>query len=578
MKKAIITAAAAVTATVTAASVMTTAVVKHPVQELRAMRDSLLGRKPVQEGQDINSDGAVDIFDYIRMRREFGSTGSFAVTSFKATEDNVKYTGRHLTDDSGVLWLVQSGSAAEFIVSARSASITLHGDKFIGSDRDHRSRYAVLVDGEIVIDATVDDKEKKVELFSGDESRIAEIKIIHLSEANNGAVGVGDIELDSDVPVPIAPAAKKPLNIEFIGDSITCAYGVEGASQNESFKTTTENFMKSYAYLTAKKLGADYSAVSYSGYGIVSGYTSDGQKADTMLVPAHYENVGSLKDYAKPWDFSSETYDAVVINLGTNDATYIDKDPENRAPEFIEKYEEFLRTVRRCNPDSYIICTLGIMGCTDEYPMIEQAVASYKEATGDERIMCCQSPTQSADDGYGSDWHPSEITQQKNAYIMADKICSVLGIESDQVGLDVAADAEYGVRYNDDSDANASTFFSDYDRSYWVNIVNGGSSEEDVIISVSGIGLKKGGKYRLTFKCASSKGEGDKTTDHKVVVQSTDGRTVYLSDVFENTGEKAPFEAEFTADSSGSAEIVIFAGGVNYRSLTLYDLRLEKIA
>ena len=576
MKKAIISAAAAMTATVTAAGVMSTAVGTHFPQELTAMDDALPGNKPDQGAHDIMSNGAVGDFDHISMEREFGSTGIFIETLHKATENNVKLTGRGLYDDDGVLWLVQSGSAVEFRVSARSAAVVLHGDDFTRFDQDQRSRYAVIVDGEIVRDATVDEKEERIVLFSGDESREADVTIIHLSEANNGAVGVGDIILDSDAAVPIVPAEKKPLNIEFIGDSITCAYGVEGASQNETFRTTTENFMKSFAYLTAQKLGADYSAVSYSGYGIISGYTADGTKADNMLVPAHYENVGSLKDYEKPWDFSSETYDAVVVNLGTNDATYIDRDPENRAPEFIEKYEDFLRTVRRNNPGSYIICTLGVMGCTDEYPMVEQAVANYAASTGDKRIMCFQSPTQSADDGYGSDWHPSEVTQQKFAYIMADKICSVLGIESDQVGLDAAAEAEYSIRCADGSAADASAFFSVSDRSYWVNIVNGGDTEDDIVISVSGIRLKEGGKYRLTFNCTSSVGEGDVTTDHKIIVQSDDGKTVYLSDTFINDGEKTPFEAEFTADQSGNAEIVIPAGGVSYRSLTLYNVRLEK--
>ena len=76
--------------------------------------------------------------------------------------------------------------------------------------------------------------------------------------------------------------------------------------------TSTENFMKSYAYLTAKKLDADYSAVSYSGHGIISGYTT-GDRNTESLVPDCYTNIAKLKDYAKPWDFSSHRNDVVVI-------------------------------------------------------------------------------------------------------------------------------------------------------------------------------------------------------------------------------------------------------------------------
>ncbi len=577
MKRRIVTALTAAAVSSAALGAAVYAAEKYTADDLKGMRDSLLGEAPVKAEQDLNSDGRVDVFDMIRMRRELVSTGEFVQSSFPVTEDHVKYVGRDLYKD-GTLWLVQSGSAVEFTVNARSASVTLKGDSSISNGEEHRPRYAVIVDGEIISDATMGKAEETVELFSGTSPRSAEVKIIHLSEANNGAVGVSEIKADSNAAAPVRPVKEKDLRIEFIGDSITCAYGVEGESQYENFKTTTENFMKSYAYLTAQKLGAEYSAVSYSGHGIVSGYSSDGTKVTGQLVPPYYENYGSMKDYATPWDFSAKPNDVVVINLGTNDATYIDKDPETRGPEFTQEYEKFLETVRKNNPDAYIICTLGIMGCTDEYPMIEQAVADFREATGDTRIMSYQSPVQSTSDGYGSDWHPSAVTQQKNAYILSDKICQALGLESDQIGLDVAADAEYSISYGEGSGANASTFFSDYDKSFWVNMVSGGSSPEDVQAVISGIGLKKGGKYRLTLECTSAEGEGGKTSDHEVFLRSADGSQVYYSGTLVNSGAKSPFEAEFTVDSDDpDAQIAVYMGGINYRSVTLYNVKLEKI-
>lgn len=105
--------------------------------------------------------------------------------------------------------------------------------------------------------------EETITVFKSDSQKTAKVKVIHLSEAMNGAVGIKNISVTSSAACPIIPEPEKELSIEFIGDSITCAYGVEGKSSSESFKTTTENFMKSYAYLTAKKLNADYSAVCY---------------------------------------------------------------------------------------------------------------------------------------------------------------------------------------------------------------------------------------------------------------------------------------------------------------------------
>ena len=95
-----------------------------------------------------------------------------------------------------------------------------------------------------------------------------------LSENRYGGIGIKNIKVNSCNNLKIIePTNKKDLSIEFIGDSMTCAYGVEGKDENEHFKTSTENFSKSYAYLASQILNVDYSSVSYSGYGIASGYS-----------------------------------------------------------------------------------------------------------------------------------------------------------------------------------------------------------------------------------------------------------------------------------------------------------------
>ena len=353
--------------------------------------------------------------------------GKPAAAAFRPTEDNVRRIGRCL-DDGSRLWLIHSGSAVSFTVSARSAHITVRGGHGSENSADKRPRYAVYIDGKLTADRIADEEDENIVLFSGEELRTAEVRLIHLSEAMHGAVGVGDITLDTDSAAPIAPTGKRRLRIEFIGDSITCAYGVEADSYSEPFTTATQNFTKSYAYLACEQIGAEYSAVSFSGHGIISGYTDSGERVPSMLVPPYYRNCGCFPEFSQPWDFSSHPCDAVVINLGTNDASFIDHDFGARSPEFVTEYARFLREVRSCNPDAQIICTLGIMGCGAEYPLIEQAVAEYSAETGDTRISCSRFTEQDEADGYGADWHPSEITQRKAGKAMADILSRVLGI------------------------------------------------------------------------------------------------------------------------------------------------------
>lgn len=556
---------------VLSAVMLTATAVSYSAGDLKNLGDALLGKGEITSGMDLTGDNVVDVFDLVAMRQQFISTGEFKEMTFSATQENVKYTGRNYYDGK-TAWLVQSGSAVEFTVSAKSAEVTIAGDYSINNDEKYRSRYAVIVDGEIITDDVMSEKSKTIELFKGEKSRTAEVKIIHLSEANNGTIGVSEIKVNSDSPVPVVPAREKELSIEFIGDSITCAYGVEGKSASDQYTTKTENFMKSYAYLTAEKLGADYSAVSYSGHGIISGYSNDGKRNTDNLVPPYYKNCGNLSNYAEPWDFTENPNDVVVINLGTNDYSYVSKDFDTRSQEFVDGYEDFLETIRECNPDAYIICTFGIMGGQEMYPLIEQAVEDFSKKTGDDKITVFQSPMQNMADGYGADYHPSEITQQKNAYILADKICNAIGMESDQIGLDVAENAEYNLVFDKSTNANASPYFSEYDKSYWINMVNGGTSDDSIEAVVSGINLKKNGKYRLTFNITTTDGE-----EIPVIIRNSGKSETYFSDIFTGVGEKTPYSAEITIDEDCSdAEIVFQVGGTDYYNVTLYNLRLEK--
>ena len=482
--------------------------------------------------------------------------------SFTPTKKNVKLIGRFYQNED-ITWLVHSGSAIEFYAEGNSAEVILVGGNSIYNDENYRSRFGVYVDDEILLDSTMSELELTVELFKKEKK--AKIKVMLLSEANNGGIGVKIININSCNETPIKPTEKKKLSIEIIGDSITAAYGVEGSNQYENFKTTTENFSKSYAYLTAQKLDADYSAVCYSGHGIVSGY-STGEKNSEALLPPEYTKISKNSDYPGQWDFKNNQHDIIVINLGTNDINYVTKEPEERNDEFIQEYSNFLDLVRENNPKSYILCTVGIMGGGDEiYPLIEKAI----KLVGDDKISSYKSTVQNMNDGLGSDWHPSLKTQTYNSYVLSDKICNVLGIESDQVGLDVASDSIYDVYKNEENGANMS-FWVGYDKSFWINTVMGGKEPSDIEAKCSGIHLKKGGVYILEFEYTSTK-EGEVT----VIIR---GSKEYFKDSIKSGGDKIVYSKEITIkDNDENAEIVYQLGGLDSFGFTLTNIKLTKI-
>lgn len=337
--------------------------------------------------------------------------------SFEAEEAYVKMLGRTHSEE-GILWLAHSASGIEFTVRGTKCAVKIIGDNMMGNE-GNQARFAVEIDGERIMDEMVTEHETVYDIFSYDEEKEVTVTVVKLSEPGNSTFGIDEITVTASED--IAPTAEKSPKIEFIGDSITCGYGVDDEDRNHHFSTNTEDATKAYAYKTAQLLGADYSLVSYSGHGIISGYTQQGKKVSAQQLPKKYKTyaVSGGSSYEgfrvsdEDWDFSKFVPDYVVINLGTNDSSYTGKDEELIA-EYTAAYVEFLKTVREKNPDAHIICTLGVMGA-DLYDAMCAAAEQYTAETGDENISTFRLSTQDGSTGFAADWHPTAATHDKAA-------------------------------------------------------------------------------------------------------------------------------------------------------------------
>ncbi len=345
--------------------------------------------------------------------------------SFLPGSETVKLIGRTAEKD-GILWLALSASGIEFTFTGRSASVDIVGDNMISSGKDKQARFAIYVDGEKTLDTQIDTAEKTYEICSFDEAKETTVKILKLSEAAESTFGIRNITVDGS---DVKPTAEKELKIEFIGDSITCGYGVDDEVKENHFSTSTEDATRAYAYKAAQLLDADYSLVSYSGHGIISGYSGDGKKVKSQLVPNIYEKFaksygsyeGIFNVSSIDWDFSRFQPDYVVINLGTNDASYCGSDKE-KILDYAESYAEFLKVVRQHNPEAHIICALGVMGDSLYKNGVCRAVELYTTETGDTAVSTLRLTPQNGSTGYAADWHPTEATHEIASNELADEI------------------------------------------------------------------------------------------------------------------------------------------------------------
>lgn len=352
---------------------------------------------------------------------------------FLPTEENVKVLGRTIMLDECRL-LCSSGSGIEFTYTGSWLKVTFLGDSSTKRDdnlvrwRDV-ARVLVLVDNRVMLDTTIRSEKESYLVYGEDPATPFEshtVRIIKLSEPRMSSVGLGEIEIDAKEGPN--PAKNKEKFVEFIGDSITCGYGVDTDDELCPFSTSTENASRAYAYMASQMLDVDYSLVSYSGHGLVSGWTPDPlvPKKEELVQP-YYEIVAySYNDFKgiMPQDYKwsfTRCPDVIVINLGTNDYSYT-QDDKDKTADFEGCYIEFLTNVRANNPTSHIICSLGVMG--DElFPAVERVVELYSQKYGDRNISAFHlTPQNPQADGLSADFHPSRTTQKKAADEMASEL------------------------------------------------------------------------------------------------------------------------------------------------------------
>lgn len=341
----------------------------------------------------------------------------------------VKPLGRTWPVREEGLLLAFSGTGVEFAFSGASCRVEIAGDDRAQTPEAaaDRARIAIWLDGKRTVDAMIN---ASVQVFClAAEAGEHVVRIVKLSETAMSVCMIRSIRADN-----IRPTAHKAHLIEFVGDSITCGYGVDDEDAAHHFTTATEDVTRAYAYQTAMALDADYSMVSISGYGIISGYTDTAEAPVTgQLLPDYYEKLGF--SYGKccgapapqeiPWDFSVRQPELIVVNLGTNDDSYCLDHPDRQA-QYCSAYAAFLKRLRRCNPSARLLCTLGIMG-DRLYPYVEKAAAAYVDQTGDRNISCMAFVPQLPEDGYAADYHPTQATHTKAAGRLADEIRRLTG-------------------------------------------------------------------------------------------------------------------------------------------------------
>jgi lysophospholipase L1-like esterase len=288
--------------------------------------------------------------------------------------------------------------------------LRFQGSTSIGAwlDDDSGDNYAMVwIDGQPGKKFRLDARDGFYPLASGLDAGEHTVELVRVTECAVGLTHFRGFTLDRGAK-PLAWRDAHQRRIEFIGDSITCGYGVEVDDANLHFTPATENFCLGYSGLTARQLDADYLVVARSGIGIVRNYGGprDGTK---NAMPSVYPHTFYLQP--KPdWDFSRFTPDVLCLNLGTNDFSTTGVNVNN----FIAAYADFLRMLLARYPAAQIVALQGPMNNSPELKSALHAALAKLDAESLRRIHYFELSAQGAH-GYGADSHPNRAQSRINA-------------------------------------------------------------------------------------------------------------------------------------------------------------------
>lgn len=238
------------------------------------------------------------------------------------------------------------------------------------------------------------------------------------------------------------PLPETTCRLEFIGDSLTSGEGLVGARQENDWVPALFSASGTWAKLTADLLNAEFRLISQSGWGVRSGWDND----PTHTLPSIYQQVcapasgpqNEAMGTRLPHDFRSWQPDAVIVNLGTNDAgamsnpLWLGPDGvsfrQTQNEEGLSLFEDaaagFLKELHRLNPDARLVWAYG-MAAGPLGPSLERAVLRFRQESGCRDAFYLQLPAVT-NDTMGSRMHPGPLCHRAAAEVTANFLRGLL--------------------------------------------------------------------------------------------------------------------------------------------------------
>lgn len=270
--------------------------------------------------------------------------------------ERIKINGRyHIEGDE--LQLFNSGSGISFKAKGSDFVITLRSDMqpccyYIIVDRNYTAKNKLCV------------FDKINQRYSFDDNREHYIDIVKANEANDNALIISDLVINGELLEYDHIYDKKVI---VYGDSTIAGFGI--LSHDEASVHTSDG-VRDFAFHALYELNYEMDIMCASGYGLAfSAYTNP----KTVGICDFIDKVKVHSNFS--WDHKDKK-DILIISLGTNDASYIAEQPQNKEQlikEFTKKYQSLIDSEIKLNKDIKILMIYGTLLEKQAYYLVEEA-------------------------------------------------------------------------------------------------------------------------------------------------------------------------------------------------------------
>ena len=325
--------------------------------------------------------------------------------------------GRHDANESEQhLWW--SGSGVRVKLACKRLDV-----EAVSTATDHAQWLGVLVDGAPVTRLPMAQGAHTYPLLVGlDDHCPHEITILRDTQPSFDETDAVVLKAVITDGTPEAPAPRS-LMLEFIGDSLTVDEGTVGPyGEAQEWRMLFISHMPAFPTLVAEELHADKRVIALGGWGAARSWDN---RQDGRIGRIYGQLCGVTPGGQVSAPADERPADAVVINLGTNDASALTKVEAEELPsaraELRARAAELMEAVRARYPRAVIVWAYGLCGHAVE-DILRGAVEDVR-ARGDLNVHYL-SLTDSQT--LGSRMHPSRDGHRQAAREITDALKRLL--------------------------------------------------------------------------------------------------------------------------------------------------------